>query len=90
MHLKMSSAKWRPFCPGGWDLLMICVKELGLQSLTRWFVACPPQAFIWIDAVIQSQKNKTRWNLNANMNILSLENSFELLSEKKSITFIKL
>ena len=31
MHLKISSAKWRPFCPG-WDKLMIC---------SGWIDKCP-------------------------------------------------
>ena len=38
MHLKMSSAKWQPFCPGGDDLYWIL-----LRLITAWhYFPCLP------------------------------------------------
>ena len=40
MHLKRSSAKWRPFCPGGsdlktWPKIYACICELDVALLVR-------------------------------------------------------
>ena len=54
MHLKMSSAKWRPFC-------------LGLNVLKYWLVACSaPNHYLnqcWI-IVDKTHRNKFQWFLN--------------------------
>ena len=41
MHLKMSSAKWRPFCPGLNVLTaMLCGSKHGFHRISRCFGAC--------------------------------------------------
>ena len=41
MHLKMSSAKWRPFCPGGDELT-----NEALVTPSLWEIICDLPAFV--------------------------------------------
>ena len=53
MHLKRSSAKWRPFCPGGDELIRPSDATLHQRSVNngsgKWH-----QAFTWTNAVLLS------------------------------------
>ena len=67
MHLKMLSAKWRPF-------------YLGLNVLRKWHVVCSVASHYlnqcWI-IVNWALRNKLQWNLNRNSYIFIQENAFE-------------
>ena len=60
MHMKTSSAKWRPFCPGGdglthWGRVThICVGNLTIIGSDNGLSPGRRQAIIWTNAVILS------------------------------------
>ena len=67
MHLKLSSAKWRPFCPGRNELVPDCHIKANIGTHVSWEVGCKPKVqFGWeqINIVIkQDLEVRIQWNV---------------------------
>ena len=67
MLLKISSAKWQPFCPGGYEL-----------APARWqVITCIDVDLLTISSL------KKQWNLNQNSTIITQEKAFENVVYKR-------
>ena len=92
MHLKISSAETRPFCPGGWvntsnwrlthlpRMPHICVSESGQHWFRWWLVAySAPSHYLnqcWV-VVNGDLRNKLQWIFIQNTKLFIHENSSE-------------
>ena len=84
MHLKMSSAKWRPFCLG---LNVLSLTDAHMPQWTgtslvhvTWPVAClAPSHYMyqWWLIVNLILMNRLQWNFNQNLHIFLQENAFK-------------
>ena len=76
MHLKMSSAKWRPFCPG---LNVLIHKLVPLPSTQNGFLVL----------MLQTMKNKHETNIHHALQEWFLLGIIQLSSPKSTITFVQ-
>ena len=47
MHLKRSSVQWRPFCPGGDDLIQFNSSCCGILWISAWSLQCIQMYRVW-------------------------------------------
>ena len=84
MHMKISPAKWRPFCPGGdelthqgWVTCIIIISKQGHHWFRWWLITClAPSHYLTQCCLfsIRLLKNKLQWNLNKDSDIFIIKN----------------